>query len=246
MTGARATYDRIGVDYSARRKPDERIAALIHAGLGKARTVLNVGAGTGNYEPADRQVTALEPSAEMIRQRPPGAAPVVQGYAEELPFADNSFDAAMAVLTVHHWSDQPRGLAELRRVATGPVVIFTFDPDGHEGWLGDYLPELAALDAEIMPPLSAYERALGPVEINSVPIPADCTDGFLAAYWRRPEAYLDPRVRSGISSFWKIPNVDAAMARLAHDLETGEWHRRYAHLLELDEFDAGYRLVVAS
>ena len=122
---------------------------------------------------------------------------------------------------------------------------FTFDPEKHEGWLSDYLPQLAAIDADIMPPLSAYAEVLGPVEIRPVPIPADCTDGFLAAYWRRPEAYLDDRVRNGISSFWKIANVDAAMARLASDLESGEWHRRYGHLLELDEFDAGYRLVTA-
>ncbi len=244
MSETQPTYDRIGVTYSTQRRPDPRIAAQIHAALSNARTVLNVGAGTGNYEPSDRQVTALEPSAEMIAQRPASSAPVVQGHAEDLPFADNSFDAAMAVLTVHHWSDQPTGLAEMRRVAKGPVVIFTFDPDCHEGWLGDYLPELAALDAQIMPPLSLYGEVLGPVDIITVPVPADCTDGFLAAYWRRPEAYLDPRVRSGISSFWKVPNVDTAMAQLALDLETGEWHRRYGHLLDLDEIDAGYRLVV--
>jgi SAM-dependent methyltransferase len=244
MTGAPAIYDRIGVDYSALRRPDPRIARLIHDALGDARTVLNVGAGTGNYEPADRQVTALEASAEMIAQRPQGAAPVVQGHAEALPFADNSFDAVMAVLTVHLWTDKEQGLREMRRVARGPVVIFTFDAENHEGWLGDYLPELIEIDQRIMPPLTLYGEALGPVEIRPVPIPADCSDGFLASYWRRPHAYLDPQVRSGISSFWKIGGVEAAMARLAQDLETGEWQRRYAHLPDLGEIDAGYRLVV--
>lgn len=243
MSEAPAIYDRIGVDYSNLRRPDPRIAAQIHAALGDAKTVLNVGAGTGNYEPTDRQVTALEPSAEMIAQRPAGAAPVVQGHAEALPFADNAFDAAMAVLTVHHWADQPKGLREMRRVAKGPVVILTFDPACRESWLGDYLPELIRLDESTFPAISDYEQWLGPVDIAPVPIPKDCTDGFLAAYWKRPHAYLDPQIRSGISSFWMIDGVDAGLERLSRDLETGEWHRHYAELLEQDSFDAGYRLV---
>lgn len=243
MSETPAIYDRIGVDYANLRKPDPRIAAQIHAALGDAKTVLNVGAGTGNYEPSDRQVTALEPSAEMIAQRPPGSAPVILGHAEALPFADNSFDAAMAVLTVHHWTDQAQGLREMRRVAKGPVAIFTFDAENHEGWLGDYLPELIELDEKIMPPLALYGETLGPVEIVPVPVPHDCSDGFLAAYWRRPHAYLDPVIRRGISSFWKIAGVELAMAKLARDLEDGTWLRRYGHLLELEEIDAGYRLV---
>ena len=244
MSGDPAIYDRIGVDYSNLRKADPRIAAQIHAALGDAKTVLNVGAGTGNYEPTDRQVTALEPSAEMIAQRPAGSAPVVQGHAEALPFADNSFDAAMAVLTVHHWTDQPKGLSEMRRVAKGPVVIYTFDTADRSLWLFDYWPEFATLDEAMMLPISEHENWLGPVEIAPVPIPADCSDGFLAAYWKRPEAYLDIRIRSGISSFWLVDNVDEGLARLSGDLQSGAWHRRYSHLLELDEIDAGYRLVV--
>ncbi len=243
MTGTPPIYDRIGVDYAHLRKPDPRIARLIDEALGSARAVLNVGAGTGNYEPTDRQVTALEPSAEMIAQRPADAAPVVQGHAEALPFADGSFDAAMAVLTVHHWNDQPKGLAEMRRVARDRVAIMTFDPAHRDFWLYDYFPELIALDQGMMPPLDVYAKWLGPVEIMPVPIPADCTDGFLAAHWQRPEAYLDLRVRQGISTFWKIPNVGPAMAKLARDLDSGEWHRRYGHLLDLDAIDAGYRLV---
>jgi SAM-dependent methyltransferase len=170
---------------------------------------------------------------------------VVQGHAESLSFADGSFDAAMAVLTVHHWNDQAKGLRELRRVARGPVVILTYDPAFRESWLVDYIPELWTLDEAQMPPLSAYAAAFGPVSITPVPIPHDCTDGFLAAYWRRPAAYLDPRVRAAISSFHKIGDVSAALARLAADLESGKWARRYGHVLGLTELDCGYRLVVA-
>ncbi len=243
MPDKAAIYDRIGTGYADLRRPDPRIARLIHDALGDARTVLNVGAGTGSYEPEDRQVTALEPSAEMIRQRKPGSAPVVQGYAENLPFADSSFDAAMAVLTVHHWTDKAKGLREMRRVSSEPVVILTFDPDYRESWLGDYFPELDELDKAIMPPLSEYERWLGPVKITPVPVPKDCSDGFLAAYWQRPEAYLDPRVRRSISSFWAIENVESGLERLSSDLADGTWHERYRALLDLDEIDAGHRLV---
>ena len=240
-----ADYDRIGINYSDVRRPDPRIAAMISSALGNAKTVLNVGAGTGSYEPADRQVTAVEPSLEMIRQRPPGAARAIQGSAEDLPFADDSFDASMAILTVHHWPDQAKGVSEMRRVTRGPVVLLTFDAAHGGAWPDDYFPELAALDEGRMPAMSDYEKWLGPVQVSPVPIPHDCTDGFLYAYWRRPAAYLDAQVRSGISSFWKIDNVDRGVRRLADDLESGEWQRRYSELLDLDEYDAGYRLVVA-
>jgi len=240
-----ALYDRIGTGYSLVRQPDPRIAARIDAALGKAKTVVNIGAGTGSYEPAGRQVTAVEPSAEMIRQRPPGAAPAVQARAEALPFADDSFDAAMAILTVHHWSDQPRGLTEMRRVAHGPVVVLTFE-QGHPGtWLGDYLPQLREHDAGQTLPFEEYRRRLGEIEVTPVPVPHDCIDGFLYAFWRRPEAYLDPAVRAGSSSFRVLPGLDAGLSRLAADLASGEWERRYGHLLQFEEFDAGYRLVVA-
>lgn len=240
-----AKYDSIGIDYAMLRRPDERITALIDQALGSSRTVLNVGAGTGSYEPDGRQVTALEPSAEMIRQRLADAAPCVQGHAEALPFADDSFDAAMAVLTVHHWSDQTRGLAEMRRVARGPVVILTYDPAFRGFWLADYLPELVALDEAQMPPLALYEEALGPVGVTPVPIPYDCSDGFLCAYWRRPQAYLDARVRAAMSSFHALGDVSDALARLERDLESGAWGARYGALLGEDALDCGYRLVVA-
>lgn len=239
----RASYDVIGIDYADLRRPDPRIRALIEAALGSAGSVLNVGAGAGSYEPAGRQVTALEPSMRMIRQRPASAAPAVCGRAENLPFADRSFDAATAILTVHHWADRASGLAEMRRVTRGRIVLLTFDPAQRGGWLLDYIPELAALDDAQMPRMADYEAWLGPAEISPVPIPHDCTDGFLYAYWRRPQAYLDARIRSAISSFWAIGAVDDALARLARDLESGEWARRYAGLLRLDACDFGYRLV---
>ncbi|HEX8568727.1 MAG TPA: class I SAM-dependent methyltransferase [Caulobacteraceae bacterium] len=238
-------YDTIGVDYSALRRPDPRIAAAVAAALGPSRTVLNVGAGAGSYEPADRRVTALEPSLEMIRQRPPSTAEVVQGRAEALPFEDDSFDAAMAVLTVHHWSDQAAGLREMRRVTRGPIVILTYDPSFRGFWLADYIPELVTLDEAQMPPMTAYEACLGPVEVSPVRIPHDCTDGFLCAYWRRPAAYLDPRIRAAMSSFWGVGDVSEALGRLERDLDSGEWARRHAGLLDLDDWDCGYRLVVA-
>ncbi len=241
-----AAYDTIGIDYARLRQPDPRIAARIEAALGDAKTVLNVGAGTGSYEPVGREVTALEPSAEMIRQRPVGSAPVVQGSAEALPFADKSFDAVLAVLTVHHWANQSQGLNELRRVARGPVVILTYDPAFRGFWLaGDYLPALAALDDAKMPPLSLYGEALGDVEITPVPIPHDCIDGFLCAYWRRPSAYLDARVRAAMSSFHLLGDVSQELAALKADLASEAWEQRHGHLMELDALDCGYRLVVA-
>lgn len=240
-----AVYDTIGVGYANLRQPDTRIAKAINEALGDARSVLNVGAGTGSYEPTDREVTALEPSAEMIGQRPPEAAKVHQGAAENLPFEDNAFDAAMAVLTVHHWSDVEAGLREMRRVATGRLVILTFDPAGPYFWLADYIPEIVQLDQPIMPKLSEFERVLGQTRVETVPVPHDCTDGFLGAYWRRPHAYLDARVRSAISTFAKYPDLSAACQRLEDDLNSGRWAERYGDVLELESLDIGYRLVIA-
>lgn len=237
-------YDTIGVHYTELRRPDPRIGRHIEQALGPARSVLNVGAGAGSYEPADRQVIAVEPSIEMIRKRSPTAAPVVQASAEALPFDDDSFDAAMAVLTVHHWPDKEAGLREVRRVTRGPIVLLTADP-AHRPWPTDYLPQLAALDEAQMPRMSDYERWLGRVQVSVVPVPHDCVDGFLYAWWRRPAAYLDPRLRSGSSSFWAIGDVTAELGRLQDDLATGAWERRYGHLLELEAYDAGYRLVVS-
>lgn len=237
-------YDTIGLNYADLRQPDPRIAAAIEDALGPAQTVMNIGAGAGSYEPADRAVTAVEPSIEMIRKRRSSANKVVQASADDLPFEDDAFDAAMAVLTVHHWPDKEAGLREVRRVTRGRIVIVTFDPS-RRPWLTDYLPGLAALDEAQMPTMSDYARWLGPVRVMPLLVPHDCTDGFLYAYWRRPEAYLDAHVRSGSSSFWVIHDVDSGLQALARDLATGEWQRRYADLLALNAYDAGYRIVLA-
>jgi SAM-dependent methyltransferase len=239
-----AKYDTIGINYAELRKPDPRIGKIIESALGPAETVLNVGAGTGSYEPTGRSVTAVEPSREMIGQRGPAAAKAVQASADDLPFADKSFDASMAILTLHHWPDKAAGLREMRRVTRGRIVLLTFDPS-HRPWLTDYLPDLATLDEAQAPAMSDYERWLGPVEITPVLVPHDCSDGFLYAYWRRPAAYLDPHIRSGSSSFFAIGDTEAGLQKLRRDLESGDWERRYAKLLDLDEYDAGYRLVVA-
>ena len=246
-------YDRIGRGYSGFRQTDPRIAAAIETALGEARTVLNVGAGAGSYEPPSREVVAVEPSAEMIAQRPPGAARAVQASAESLPFDDGSFDAAMAVFSDHHWRDRTAGLREMQQVARDRVVILNADP-GLAGsfWLTrDYLPAFADL---IPPP---YRRAgywleelgdlLGPVEAIAVPVPHDCRDGFYQSYWRRPRAYLEPRVRETISVFHRVAETDvaAAMGELRRDLDDGSWEERYAELLDAPELDIGLRLVIA-
>ena len=239
-------YDSIGKRYTNVRREDPRIGARIRAALGDARTVVNVGAGTGAYEPTDLDVTAVEPSEVMIAQRPEGAAPVVRAYAEQLPFEDDSFDAAMAVLSDHHWSDHERGLAEMCRVARR-VVLFTWEPaSARETWVvRDYFPCFE----QLIPPgyrLAMTVERLGGGREEVVPIPHDCLDGFFHAYWRRPEAYLDPAVRAGISAFALMDQecVEAGLARLARDLEAGEWARRNADLLDLEELDGGYRIVV--
>jgi SAM-dependent methyltransferase len=244
MTGA--LYDTIGIGYAKRRQPDPRIAARITAALGTCRSVVNVGAGAGSYEPEDRFLIAVEPSIAMLRQRPRTAAPAVQASADRLPFRDRSFDAALAVLTVHHWPRRTEGLAELRRVARERVVLLTFDPEHAAFWLTqDYFPEIIADDRRRFPSVQELAAELGRVELQALPIPADCVDGFLGAYWRRPEAYLDPQVRAAISSFSRF-DFSAGLARLTRDLDNGEWLRRHSELLAQSELDVGYRLVVAA
>lgn len=241
-------YDVIGTGYARTRRADARIAARIQHHLGAAATVVNVGAGAGSYEPTDRPVVAVEPSGAMIRQRPATSAPVLQATGEALPFPAAAFAAGMALLTVHHWPDPLAGLAELRRVTSGPIVVFTFDHGVHATqWLvTDYLPSMIELDTTLPSPAEIAE-ALGGGVVEVLPVPHDCTDGFCHAWWRRPDAYLDPAVRAGISGIARLPAavVDQAMARLADDLAGGRWHAAHADLLGLDEIDAGYRLVIA-
>lgn len=240
-------YDEIGLGYGNHRRPDPRVADSILRALGDADTVVNVGAGAGSYEPTDRSVVAVEPSLAMIRQRRAGSAPVVQASATHLPFRHAAFAAALAVLTVHHWPDRVRGLAELARVARRRVVIVTYDPAASGFWLvDDYFPEIGEIDRRIMPPMEEIRGMLGDVEVRPLPVPHDCIDGFLGAYWRRPHAYLDAGVRGAISSFSMIGDVEPGLARLRGDLEDGTWERRHGHLLRRAEADLGYRLVVAN
>jgi SAM-dependent methyltransferase len=219
----------------------------VHAALGDARSVVNVGAGTGSYEPADRSVVGVDPSSVMLSQRTAGAAPAVRGTAEALPFPDRAFDAAMAVLTIHHWSDLDAGLVEVARVARRQVVL-TFDQDfAKDLWMWAYFPGANAVESSRAPSIESLVARLGADRVEVVPVPHDCTDGFGGAYWRRPDAYLDPRVRAGISSLAVLDDDELrpCLERLAADLESGTWHERNAELLGLDEIDLGYRLVIA-
>lgn len=250
----RVLYDDIGRTYVSTRQPDPRIAAAIWKAFGDADTVLNVGAGAGAYEPPHLKVTALEPSDVMIAQRPADAAPTVRGKAEDLPFTDNSFDVACAILSDHHWSNRAQGLRELRRVASRKVVLFNADPAEYNlFWMNrDYLPWFGTdlvPDAYREPGIWREElrRLLGPIEFMPVPIPHDCIDGFYGAYWRRPEAFLDPVVRDGISVFAQLPcaRVASAIDRLAQDLASRDWHRRHSDRLELDTLHLGYYVAIA-
>jgi SAM-dependent methyltransferase len=251
ITGA--LYNRIGRSYTATRCADPRLAARIWDALGDAGTILNVGAGTGAYEPTDRDVVAVEPSAVMIAQRSAGAARTVQADAERLPFPDNSFDAAMAVLSDHHWRDRRRGFRELRRVARHRIVLFNANPAEAElFWLtSEYLRGFLELIPSRYRPADAWRReladAFGRLELLPVPIPHDCVDGFYGAFWRRPAAYLEPQVRSGISVFDRLAasEVDRALAALGNDLTSGAWRSRHRELLGLRELHLGYYIAIA-
>ncbi len=241
-------YNTIGTTYTVTRRTDPRIAAAIWSALGDARSVVNVGAGTGSYEPVDRDVTAVEPSAVMRAQRPAGAAPCVDASAGSLPFEDGSFDAAMAVSTIHHWPDPIAGLREMRRVA-GRVVVFTHDTSD-AGWLDrfwlirDYLPEVANLVVG-RPSITELAESIG-ARVEPVPVPWDCADGFFEAFWRRPEAYLDEDVRRGLS-VWTTVGPDAerrAVDNLREDLASGRWAERNRDLVDLDTAELGLRLLI--
>lgn len=249
----RTLYDEIGDGYASRRRPDPMIAAAIASALGDADSVVNVGAGTGSYEPSDRHVVAVEPSAVMRAQRPADAAPAIGGSAEALPFADEAFDVALAVFSDHHWADRAAGLREMRRVARRRVVIVNADPaDSERFWLTtEYLPGFLRLIPERYRAPGTWEAetrsALGSMRVISLPIPHDCADGFYGAYWRRPAEYLDPATRAAISVFNLLDHeeVAAAMTRLADDLDSGRWQQRHADLLDRTELDLGYAILVA-
>jgi SAM-dependent methyltransferase len=243
-------YETHGSGYAVRRQPDARIAAIVHSALGDARTVINVGAGAGSYEPTDRHVVAVEPSAAMRTQRPPHLAPALDGTAERLPFDDDSFDAAMATITIHQWRDLDGGLRELRRVSRGPVAILTFDADALlDFWLNEYVPEVIATERDRFPAIDHVVAVLdGEVEVIAVPVPVDCTDGFGEAYYARPEAFLDDEVRAAQSG-WVLTGgagaVARGVARLADDLAAGRWDERHGHLRNQAERVGAVRLIVA-
>ncbi|MGZ4309104.1 MAG: methyltransferase domain-containing protein [Gaiellaceae bacterium] len=243
LIAERGLYDKIGGGYTSTRRADPRIAGAIRKALGDATSVVNIGAGSGSYEPTDLEVVPVEPSETMIRQRPASLPPALRGTAEKLPLTDQSVDAALAVLAAHHWRDRPAAFAEIRRVARKRAVFFTHDPDAEFGWLGDYFPGLAG---SRYPRLAEFD-ALGEVTVEPVPVPADCTDGFTAAYWRRPQAYLDESVRANMSTFALLDErvVADGVTRLTRDLADRSWHHLYGSLLTLGELDVGYRLVVA-
>jgi len=242
-------YDEIGRTYTATRRPDPRWEAAVWDALGDARSVANVGAGAGSYEPHDRTVLAIEPSREMIDKRPDGAAPVIQASAEALPLEDDSVDAAMAIFTIHHWHDVRRGLAELRRIARERIVILTWDKSfvGRFWLTRDYLPEIDEWTADQLPPLDEIEAELGLVERRRLPVPSDCHDGFLRAFWARPEAYLVTDVRRNISQFNLVDPVaiERGIGRLQRDLTSGDWDLRNGRLRTLDSLDLGYVLLTA-
>ena len=242
-------YDLEGDGYAARRRTDPRIAAFVNAALGPARTVLNVGAGAGSYEPEDRLVLAVEPSAAMRAQRPPHLAPAIDATAEQLPFDDDALDAAMAIVTLHQWRNAERGLRELRRVARGPVVILTFDGNALDRfWLADYVPELMEAERRRFPAIDWIGATLGGrCTVQTIPVPIDCVDGFTEAYYARPERFLDPSVRKSQSA-WSFVAADInekRVAKLEADLRSGAWDERYRGWRTRPEFEGALRLIVA-
>lgn len=245
-----ARYDTIGTGYATTRREDPRLRAVLLAALGDSRTVINVGAGAGSYEPRDRYVVAIEPSDVMAAQRPADLVPAIRAAAADLPFRDDAFDAAMAILTLHHWdSGQEQGVRELRRVARGPVVILTYDAavSGQMWLMRDYLPEVAELDYRIFPLLPQLAAWLGgETTTETVPIPADTPDWTLGSFWAHPERVLDQAARNGTSGFARMPTavVQRAVDAVARDLSSGVWDDRNGHLRSLTEYDAGLRLIV--
>ncbi len=239
-------YEVVGKHYATQRQPDNRIARVIHTELSDVESIVNIGAGTGSYEPTNKIITAVEPSETMIAQRKPRKnTNVYQAFAENLPFDSNSFDASLAILTIHLWKDWKKGIQEAKRVARIKVVLFTWINMQERFWLADFFPEIEQIDTHLFPTLAELSDELGNIRVIPVAIPSDCTDGFMYAYWARPELYLDSRVRSAISTFSHVQRVEEGVIALSSDLNSGAWHKKYGDILKFKEIDFGYRLVVA-
>lgn len=240
-------YDKIGINYSTQRQTDPRIAAQLHKELSGATKVLNIGAGTGSYEPENMDLIALEPSLEMINQRKPGSHLVIQGFADDLPFEENSFSHTMTVLSMHHWQNRTKAFEEINRVTTEKFVAISWNSDINPFWLTqDYFPEIFEIDQGIFPDLEELQNHFDNVKITPLMIPEDCIDGFLAAFWKRPEAYLHEHVRNSISSFSKITRLEEGLQKLQKDLDSAEWQKKNNDLLDKSELDVGYQLITAS
>lgn len=240
----KVNYDQLAESYRRYRKPDPVIAARIQSHIEDSWRVLNVGAGMGGYEPEGCEIVAIEPSLEMILQRKNSRAALIQGVAENLPFRDNAFDISMGILTIHHWSDVTSGLKEMVRVSSNKIILFTWIGYGNDFWLKSYIPEIIELNGAVFPTLNELDRIPGSISVETIEIPHDCSDGFLCAYWRRPEAYLDPMVRKAISTFSRLPDIQDRLERLQSEIKSGVWHKKHGHLLEKESLDLGYRLVV--
>jgi SAM-dependent methyltransferase len=238
-------YNQLAKQYKNYRMPDHRIARRIQYHLQNVQCILNVGAGIGSYEPENCEVVAIEPSFEMISKRNNSKALLVQGIAEKLPFKNNIFDCSMAILTMHHWSNVISGLKEMIRVTKYKIVLFTWIGYSNNFWLENYIPEIIGIDIKLFPTINELKQILGNVIVETVEIPYDCTDGFMCAYWRRPEIYLDSNARKAISTFSRIPEIQERLNKLREDIESGIWYKKYSHLLEKESIDLGYRLVIS-
>lgn len=242
----RAIYDHIGVNYSSNRRTDIRIERQIHDRLRGAERIINIGAGTGSYEPKNIDLVAVEPSSKMITQRKQDSHPSIKAFAEKLPFEDNSFTHGMAILTIHHWKDKELAFKEINRVVTDRFVVLTWSPDAEPFWLTrDYFPELYLTDKSIFPSIKELKKYFATVEVSPLLIPDDCKDGFMAAYWKRPKAYLSSEVRQSISAFSKIADPTSGLEKLENDLASGEWEEKNRSILNQKSFDAGYVIITA-
>jgi SAM-dependent methyltransferase len=241
-----AIYDEIGINYSLKRCTDPEIAKQLYSALEGATRIVNIGAGTGSYEPENRQLVAVEPSAEMISQRNTGSYPVEKAFAEKLPFESGSFSHAMTVLSMHHWENRPLAFSEINRVATEKFVAITWDPESEPFWLTrDYFPEIYEMDKRIFPGLEELNDHFDEVQVNPLKIPGDCKDGLFAAFWKRPEAYLSSRVRQSTSPFSKVNNLSEGLHRLEEDLASGLWAKNNYTILDSSSLDVGYRVISA-